>query len=188
MQNVIEWARLRENMLCLFLVSVLTVLMGFAPVQAETGSELPFGTVAVCKEDASTGLVKRGNRWESIDFANKTLIFKKVRLEGAYDRNQSSLCPTDLKDEKDIYNDSGKPMILHRCYQLKRADVGKTIERGCEEIYDSVGALMSVNCDWGYAFHPDKELFSWPNPPIFSALGEYGPTFYNVAHGTCSRM
>ncbi|MDA9897343.1 hypothetical protein N9D90_00910 [Alphaproteobacteria bacterium] len=81
------------------------------------------------------------------------------------------------------------PQILYRCYQFKTIARTKTSERGCYEFYDKTGDLVNVNCDWGVVFHPEKELFGFPNYAIFGSMGEeYGVDSYQVSHGYCSKM
>ena len=57
--------------------------------------------------------------------------------------------------------------MLHRCYQFKTTGATKPIERGCYEVYGNGGDLININCEWGFVFHPEKELFKFPNYAIF---------------------
>jgi hypothetical protein len=172
----------------LAIMSVLTILASFTSTQTVFGAELPIGTVSVCEENASAGLHKNNGNWQATEFAKKTHIFKKVPLEGARDRNRYSGCPTDLRGEVDSYWDDGTPEMLHRCYQFKTTGATKPIERGCYEVYGNGGDLININCEWGFVFHPEKELFKFPNYAIFQVNQEFAPTSFSVSHGTCSKM
>ena len=172
----------------LAIMSVLTIFASFTSTQTVFGAELPIGTVSVCEEDASAGLFKDNGNWQAIEFVKKTHIFKKVPLEGARDRNRYSGCPFELKGETDSYSENGTPQILHRCYQVKTTERAEPIERGCYESYTKNGELINISCEWGFVFHPEKELFKFPNYAIFQVDGEFAPTSFRVSHGTCSRM
>ena len=173
----------------LVIMIMLTSFASFTITQSVFGAELPFGTVAICKEDASSGLRLNNGRWQQSEMARKTWIFKKVPLDGALDRVRYSGCPLDLRGEKDSYWENGMPEMLYRCYQFKTLTSTNPSERGCYEVYSQTGDLFNVNCDWGVVFHPEKELFGFPNYAIFGSMGEeYGVDSYQVSHGYCSKM
>ena len=177
-----------RSMTALAIMSLLIIFTSFTSTQTVFGAELPIGTVSVCQEDASAGLYKSNGNWQAIEFVKKTHIFKKVPLEGAQDGSSYSGCSGDLIGESDSFWENGVPKIIHRCYQFKTTENAKPIERGCYEVYAKNGDLRNVTCEWGFVFHPEKELFAFPNYAIFQLEGEYGPTSFSVSHGTCSRM
>ena len=172
----------------LVMLSVLAVFAGLISMQRALGAELPVGTVSVCEESASAGLYKSNGNWQAIEFVKKTHIFKKVPLEGTIGEDIYSGCSADFLGEKDSFWDNGVPKIIHRCYQFKTTERAKPIERGCYEVYSEDGDLRNVTCEWGFVFHPEKELFKFPNYAIFQVDGEFAPTSFRVSHGTCSRM
>ena len=47
----------------LVIMMMLTSFASFTITQSVFGPELPFGTVAVCEEDASAGLFKDNGNW-----------------------------------------------------------------------------------------------------------------------------
>ncbi|MDA9897342.1 hypothetical protein N9D90_00905 [Alphaproteobacteria bacterium] len=54
---------------------MLIIFASFTSIHSVFGAELPFGTVAVCKEDASSGLRKNNGRWQQSEMPIKTWIF-----------------------------------------------------------------------------------------------------------------
>ena len=189
MQTSSFFCNFSQNKRFALVVSVLAIFTIFFNIERVFGSELPFGTVAVCEEDASSGLFKNEGRWQHAQLPQETYVFKKVPLEGAYDRDRYSGCPNDLRGEKDSYWDNGMPEILYRCYQFKSTRSTNPSERGCYEFYSKKGDLQSVTCDWGFVFHPEKDLFKFPNYAIFQITNEeYAPKMFGVSHGNCSKM